>query len=122
MPADRLEEVLKFCKEGLVLKVLGALEDHADYNGVNPGLTGVQYHLEFTSLKNGRPCAVPFLDNLLVLYIPNITAINAIEMRQKSMGYGTVLPENPYWKSKRFTIEDPDGWRVVLMHTTGIYT
>lgn len=36
------------------------------------------------------------------------------------MGYGEVEPENEYWKEKGKTIEDPDGWRVVLMNTKGI--
>lgn len=31
------------------------------------------------------------------------------------MGYDEVEPENPYWKDKGITIEDPDGWRIVLM-------
>jgi len=36
------------------------------------------------------------------------------------MGYPEVAPENPYWMQKGITIEDPDGWRLVLMNTEGI--
>lgn len=32
------------------------------------------------------------------------------------MGYDEVESENPYWKEKGITIEDPDGWRIVLMY------
>jgi hypothetical protein len=32
------------------------------------------------------------------------------------MGYKPVAPENPYWEAGRVTIEDPDGWQVVLMN------
>jgi hypothetical protein len=36
------------------------------------------------------------------------------------MGYFAVVAENPYWKERGVTFEDPDGWRVVLMNTGGI--
>ncbi len=36
------------------------------------------------------------------------------------MGYPEVEPENLYWKEKGVTIEDPDGWRIVLMNTEGV--
>jgi hypothetical protein len=36
------------------------------------------------------------------------------------LGYAAVAPENPYWNERGITIEDPDGWRVVLMNTPGI--
>jgi hypothetical protein len=38
----------------------------------------------------------------------------------KRDGHEPVEPENPYWAKNRLTFEDPDGWRVVLMHTAGI--
>ena len=31
------------------------------------------------------------------------------------MGILPVEPENPYWKDKSETYEDPDGWRVILL-------
>lgn len=36
------------------------------------------------------------------------------------MGYPEVEPENLYWTEKGITIEDPDGWRLILMNTEGI--
>src|SRR5688572_9031134 len=119
-PTDRLAEVVNFYYQGLGLKILGSFEDHAGYDGVMLGLPGFPYHLEFTSHKKGSPCPAPTKDNLLVFYIPDKAAINAIEMRLKSMGCPAVLPENPYWESNGLTFEDPDGWRVVLMNTSGI--
>jgi hypothetical protein len=36
------------------------------------------------------------------------------------MGYLVVEAENPYWEQNRaVTIEDPDGWRLVLMPSRG---
>jgi hypothetical protein len=36
------------------------------------------------------------------------------------MGYQDVEPENLYLKNAGVTIEDPDGWRIVLPNTNGI--
>ena len=119
-PTDQLEKVVQFYAKGLGLKILGSFQDHAGYDGVMLGLPGFPYHLEFTSHKNGSPCLAPSKDNLLVLYIPEEAAKNAIENRLKSQGYLAVAPENPYWQEKGITFEDPDGWRVVLMGTPGI--
>lgn len=119
-PTDQLEKVVQFYSEGLGFKILGSFEDHEGYDGIMLGLPDFPYHLEFTSHKNGSPSPAPTRDNLLVLYIPDKTAINAIENRLKSMYYFPVEPENPYWKAKGLTFEDPDGWRIVLMNTNGI--
>lgn len=54
-------------------------------------------------------------DNLLVFYIKECNEIEKVSKRLHAMGYDEVDPENPYWKEKGITIEDPDGWRIVLM-------
>ncbi|EAL11627.1 prolyl endopeptidase [Bacillus cereus G9241] len=72
--------------------------------------------LEFTTHVNGSPCPAPTKDNLLVFYMPNKDEIEKIVNRLSNMGYHEVEPENPYWIEKGITIEDPDGWRIVLMN------
>ncbi|MEI4832322.1 VOC family protein [Bacillus sp. FJAT-53711] len=119
-PTDKLEEVIKFYEEGLGLKRIGEFHNHEDYDGVMFGLPGVEYHLEFTRHKNGSPCPAPTKDNLLVFYFPDKNEIEKIHHRLNTMGYDEVEPENPYWKEKGITIEDPDGWRIVLMNTEGL--
>ncbi len=52
--------------------------------------------------------------------MPNIETIQRIAQRLAQMGYPEVEPENLYWAEKGVTIEDPDGWRIVLMNTMGI--
>jgi hypothetical protein len=37
-----------------------------------------------------------------------------------SPGHPAVEPENPYWRDIGVTVEDPDGWRVVLVQGEGI--
>lgn len=80
------------------------------------GLPDTEYHLEFTRHHNGSPCPAPTKDNLLVFYFTNQSEIHKIAKRLHTLGYGEVEPENPYWKEKGITIEDPDGWRIVLMY------
>ena len=120
-PTDKLQEIERFYCMGIGLQKLGSFEDHDGYNGLMLGLPNYAYHLEFTQHRDGSPCPAPSKDNLLVLYIPHQSSIESIANRLQSMGYREVEPENPYWETKKaITVEDPDGWRVVLMPTAGI--
>ena len=111
---------MRFYMEGLGLKRIGSFEHHEGYSGVMLGLPGYAYHLEFTEHERGSPCPAPTKDNLLVFYLPDRQAIERVVARLGAMGYPTVQPENSYWALQGVTIEDPDGWRVVLMNTAGI--
>ena len=119
-PTDRLEEVVRFYRDGLGLPELYRFEDHDGYDGVMLGLPGRPYHLEFTHHRQGSPCPAPSLDNLLVLYIPELDQLQALQRRLTALGYSPVAPENPYWLDKSVTFADPDGWRVVLCQAPGI--
>ncbi|UYX50528.1 VOC family protein [Bacillus thuringiensis] len=114
-PTDKFEEVIAFYGEGLGLKRIGEFYDHDGYDGVMFGLPDEEYHLEFTRHIDGSPCPAPTKDNLLVFYIREYNEIEKVSKRLHAMGYDEVEPENPYWKKKGITIEDPDGWRIVLM-------
>lgn len=115
-PTDKFEEVISFYETGLGLKRIGEFHNHEGYDGVMFGLPDAEYHLEFTTHVNGSPCPAPTKDNLLVFYMPNKDEIEKIVNRLSNMGYHEVEPENPYWLEKGTTIEDPDGWRIVLMN------
>ncbi|MBO8164373.1 MAG: VOC family protein [Brevibacillus sp.] len=119
-PTNQLDKVIQFYRDGLGLRQVAAFEGHDGYDGVMFGLPGVDYHLEFTQHVEGSPCPAPTRDNLLVFYIPDREKRDAIVARLQEMGYGPVEPENPYWRERGVTIEDPDGWRVVLMNTSGL--
>lgn len=122
-PTRRLRELIKFYCEGLGLEVVGSFAGHAGYSGVMIGLPGRDYHLEFTEHEESGEeddFAPPGRDNLLVFYIPDRAVIESMAARLNAMGYAAVAPENPYWNERGVTIEDPDGWRVVLMNTPGI--
>ncbi len=44
-PTDKLEEVVRFYRDGLGLEVIGSFEGHSGYSGVMLGLPGRDYHL-----------------------------------------------------------------------------
>jgi catechol 2,3-dioxygenase-like lactoylglutathione lyase family enzyme len=115
-PTDKLTEVVTFYRDGLGLPVIGQFENHAGYSGVMLGTPTDRFHLEFTETVAGSPGPAPTKDNLLVFYIPKDQAFAEIVKRMTDHGHQPVEPENPYWKGKSCTFEDPDGWRVVIYH------
>jgi hypothetical protein len=115
-PTDKLEEVVRFYRDGVGLPVIGSFTGHAGYDGVMLGMPDEGVHLEFTRHEHGSPGDAPSRDNLLVLYIADAEARERIARRLAEMGYPEVEPENPYWKGKSVTIADPDGYRVVLFN------
>lgn len=119
-PTDQLEAVVRFYHEGLSLPIVGGFTGHDGYDGVMIGLPDRANHLEFTRHVEGSPCPAPSKDNLLIFYLPDSAVIAAIVERLIAMGHHPVEPENPYWRTHGTTIEDPDGWRIVLMQTNGI--
>jgi len=46
--------------------------------------------------------------------MPDSEAYAKAVERLHDQGHAPVEPENPYWKDKSLTFEDPDGWRVVI--------
>ncbi|HEX6855437.1 MAG TPA: VOC family protein, partial [Streptosporangiaceae bacterium] len=81
-------------------------------------LPGMAYHLEFTQHDEGSPGPAPSRDNLLVLYFDDRAQAEQAGSRLAALGHLPVAAENPYWtENGAVTVEDPDGWRVVLMPT-----
>lgn len=120
-PTDRLEEVVHFYRDVLGLPELFRFDGHAGYEGMMLGLPGKPYHLEFTHHVDGSACPAPTRDNLLVLYVPNADAVQRMAARLAAAGHPGVEAENPHWDHEgAITVEDPDGWRVVLVPATGI--
>lgn len=114
-PTDQLQKVVDFYKNGLGLSELGKFKDHEGFSGIMLGHPEETYHFEFTEHIDGSPCPAPTKDNLLVFYFEDTKQRDIIAQRLLTLGYPEVEPENPYWKLKGITIEDPDKWRVVLM-------
>jgi catechol 2,3-dioxygenase-like lactoylglutathione lyase family enzyme len=119
-PTSQMAAVVRFYRDGLGLPVLGTFSGHAGYSGVMLGLPGSEVHLEFTEHEHGSPCPAPTKDNLLVLYVPDKQSLDKMVTRMTEAGHSSVPPENPYWLEHGTTFADPDGWRVVLMHSAGL--
>lgn len=115
-PTDRLDEVVRFYRDGLGFKVLGSFEDHDGFDGVMLGHPGQQYHLEFTTKRGHSAGLAPTLDNLLVFYLPDVEQWRAAVEQMRSCGYEPVESFNPYWDRQGRTFEDADGYRVVLQN------
>ena len=113
-PTDRLAEQVAFHRDLLGFVELGGFEDHEGYSGVMLGLPDETIHLEFTQHEDGSPAPPADPDALLVLYFENEAARDARANRLHAAGHRPVEPQNPYWRARALTFEDPDGWRVVL--------
>ncbi len=108
---ERLEEVVAFYRDGIGLTEVGRFHDHDGYDGVFLVLPGTGAHLEFTS-GGDHAAPVPHPESLLVLYLGDRAAVDAVATR---LGTDPVAPANPYWAEHGLTFEDPDGFRVVLV-------
>jgi catechol 2,3-dioxygenase-like lactoylglutathione lyase family enzyme len=106
-----LDELVAFYRDGIGLRELGGFRDHDGYDGVFLEIPGTNAHLELTAGgEHGAPSPHP--ESLLVFYLGDEQAVQAILAR---LGVEPVEPANPYWAEHAVTIEDPDGFRVVLV-------
>ena len=108
---NRLDEVVRFYRDGLGLPEIGRFDDHQGYDGVFLAVPGADAHLEFTSGGQHAPPA-PHPETLLVLYLGNAGALAEACER---VGAEPVEAANPYWQQHGVTLSDPDGFRVVLV-------
>jgi catechol 2,3-dioxygenase-like lactoylglutathione lyase family enzyme len=111
---DRLDEVVSFYRDGLGLPEIGRFDGHDGYDGVFLAVPGTDAHLEFTSGGENEP-PEPHAESLLVLYVGNEDAVADLCKRVRAE---PVEPANPYWDRHGVTLEDPDGFRVVLVPAT----
>lgn len=107
----RLQELVRFYREGLGLPEVGRFDAHEGYDGVILAVPGTNAHLEFTSGGRDAP-PTPNPESLLVLYLGSQEAV--AEACERAGG-DPVEPANPYWRRHGVTITDPDGFRVVLV-------
>jgi catechol 2,3-dioxygenase-like lactoylglutathione lyase family enzyme len=108
---ERLEEVVRFYRDGIGLAEIGRFRDHGGYDGVFLAVPGSGAHLELTA-GGEHEAPRPHPESLLVLYLGDDQAVRAAAAR---LGVDPVPPANPYWAEHGVTFEDPDGFRVVLV-------
>jgi catechol 2,3-dioxygenase-like lactoylglutathione lyase family enzyme len=108
---DRLDEVVRFYRDGLGLPEIGRFAGHEGYDGVFLVVPGTGAHLELTT-GGAHDAPEPHPETLIVLYLGSAEAV--AEARART-GAEPVEPANPYWASNGVTLADPDGFRVVLV-------
>jgi catechol 2,3-dioxygenase-like lactoylglutathione lyase family enzyme len=108
---ERLDELVRFYRDGIGLSEIGGFRDHDGYDGVFLAVPGSGAHLELTS-GGGPGAPEPHPESLLVLYLGDEGAVRAVAAR---LGVDPVEPANPYWAEHGVTFQDPDGFRVVLV-------
>lgn len=118
-PTNNLEEIKIFYTEALGLELLGSFKGHAGYDGIMLAMPDKTHHLEFTQFEHKTDIPEPTKEHLMVFYYSGTEAYKTANERIQSMGILPVEPENPYWKDKSETYEDPDGWRIILFN--GVY-
>jgi catechol 2,3-dioxygenase-like lactoylglutathione lyase family enzyme len=108
---ERLEELVRFYADGIGLEEVGRFRDHDGYDGVFLAVGGSGAHLEFTTGgPEGAP--EPHPESLVVLYLGDDETVGAVLAR---LDVDPVPAVNPYWDEHGVTVEDPDGFRVVLV-------
>ncbi len=108
---ERLDELVRFYRDGIGLIEIGGFTDHDGYAGVFLEVPGTGAHLELTTGgDHGGP--VPHPESLLVLYLGDDEAVEKVAAR---LAVDPVAPANPYWAEHGTTFEDPDGFRIVLV-------
>ena len=108
---SRLEQLVRFYRDGLGLSELGRFQNHDGYDGVFLDLPGTGAHLEFTS-GGPHPPPVAHEETLLVLYVEDEKTIAETCIRIDAQ---PIEPANPYWRRHGVTVLDPDGFAVVLV-------
>ena len=83
------------------------------------GKTGYQWHLEFTYQHGVTIERAPTKEHLLVFYEPDEQRWQELVRSVHEAGGQRVESENPYWEVEGMgvTVEDPEGWRIVLWNS-----
>jgi catechol 2,3-dioxygenase-like lactoylglutathione lyase family enzyme len=108
---QRLNDLVRFYRDGLGLAQVGGFHDHDGYEGVFLEVPGTGAHLELTT-GGGHDAPLPHPESLLVLYPGDETAVQIVSTR---LGVDPIAPANPYWAEHATTFQDPDGFHVVLV-------
>ncbi|GAB2742990.1 VOC family protein [Kitasatospora kifunensis] len=121
-PSRDLAAAERFWVQGLGLSVLYRGEgDHAagEHDLLMVGLPDAPWHLELVSgsaLVDGSEQALaprPTTEDLLVVYLDEPVS-EALLATLAEHGGRRVASPNPYWNEWGATVEDPDGYRLVL--------
>ncbi|KAM0720295.1 hypothetical protein Q7P37_004431 [Cladosporium fusiforme] len=124
-PSHDLARVERFYVEGLGLEVLYRVQPESNSHGPNGhvdelvmlGWPHASWHLELvrdhTEDVDKQRLPRPTDEDLLVIYVGGSIDPSSLD-RLTRCGGKKVTARNPYWEEWGVTVEDPDGYRVVL--------
>jgi catechol 2,3-dioxygenase-like lactoylglutathione lyase family enzyme len=114
-PSRDLGKAEQFWVEGLGLEVLyrKGPEGEGEHALLMVGWPGAPWHLELVGDPAGETPGAPTEEDLLVLYLGG-PVDDDIVRRLEQAGGRRVRSRNPYWDRWGITVEDPDGYRLVL--------
>ncbi|MGW2396929.1 VOC family protein [Kitasatospora sp. NPDC001664] len=113
-PSRDLAAAERFWIEGLGLSVLWRSEPEPgseEHALLMAGWPDAAWHLELVDAGAVRP--QPTAEDLLVVYLGGEVPQELVE-RLEAHGGRRVPAHNPYWDQWGVTVEDPDGYRLVL--------
>lgn len=115
-PVRNLERVAAFWRDGVGLEQLYRSEASGPggHTVVMLGWPGAGWHLELVD-DGGDTQPSPSEEDLLVFYLGEEIGDELID-RLLAAGGRRVPAKNPYWDRFGVTVEDPDGYRLVLSH------
>ncbi len=118
-PSRDLVAAERFWVAGLGMEVLyrAAAEVPGEHELLMVGWPAAAWHLELTRDPARPVVPVPTAEDLLVLYLGADPAPALLE-RLVHAGGRRVPAANPYWDQWGVTIEDQDGYRLVLCRRT----
>jgi catechol 2,3-dioxygenase-like lactoylglutathione lyase family enzyme len=115
-PSRDLAAAERFYIDGLGLRVLyralGAIEP-GEHELLMVGWSEASWHLELTRDPETPLEPSPTVDDLLVIYLDGDVPDTLAE-RLLGAGGRRVMAHNAYWERWGVTVEDPDGYRLVL--------
>ncbi|MGC5053225.1 VOC family protein [Micromonospora sp. DT48] len=113
-PSGDLAAAERFYVEGLGLHVLyrAAAESPDEHDLVMLGWPQATWHLELLGGPNLKVAPTPTSEDLLVLYLSAPVEESTIA-RLEAAG-GRRVAQGTYWDRWGVTVEDPDGYRLVL--------
>lgn len=116
-PSRDLARARRFWVDGLGLEVLWEAGPEAEggHALLMVGALGAAWHLELVADPVAHAEARSGPEDLLVLYVGPEFDPTLVD-RLRECGGTRVTAANPYWERWGVTVEDPDGYRLVLSH------
>jgi hypothetical protein len=115
-PVSDLARAERLYKTALDLDVLARFEGHQGFDGVMLGQARMAWHFEFTYCHTHPVKPSPTVDDLVVLYEPDVQKWQALCAKFETEGFVRVASFNPWWDVSGRTFEDFDGYRIVLQN------